>query len=176
LMHGRLKQKDKDDIMKQFRDNQISVLISTTVIEVGMDIPNATVVLIENADHFGLAQLHQIRGRVGRGESQSFCILIPENESNMGNQRLSAMIETNDGFKLAEYDLKQRGPGDFLGTRQSGYTGLKLASLSDTELIDKARNVAQNIFRNDPNFEDLTYQLLYKELKSYWPDLSGDIS
>lgn len=177
LMHGRLKQIEKDNIMRKFRDKKLDILISTTVIEVGMDIPNATVVLIESANRFGLAQLHQIRGRVGRNSMQSYCLLIPENESEAENQRLAAMVESNDGFKLAEYDLKQRGPGDFLGTRQSGYTGLKLASLSDTELIIKARNAAMRIFHKDPNLRDPKNSLLYKELQSYWPSLSsGEIS
>lgn len=176
LMHGRLKQKEKDEIMKKFRDNGLNILVSTTVIEVGMDIPNATVVLVENADRFGLAQLHQIRGRVGRANQQSYCLLIPENEDNFSNERLTAMAETNDGFKLAEYDLRQRGPGDFLGTRQSGYTGLRLASLTDTEIIIQARTVAQEIFQDDPGLNKPLHKLLKMELKSYWPDLSGDIS
>jgi ATP-dependent DNA helicase RecG len=176
LMHGRLKQIEKDKIMRQFRDNKLDILISTTVIEVGMDIPNATIVLIEGANRFGLAQLHQIRGRVGRSSMQSYCLLIPENESGADNERLAAMVETNDGFKLAEYDLKQRGPGDFLGTRQSGYTGLKLASLTDTDLIVTARNAAIRIFHEDPNLSAPNNHLLYKELQSYWPNLSGDIS
>ena len=176
LVHGRLKQKEKDEIMKEFRDNKLNILVSTTVIEVGMDIPNATVVLVESADHFGLAQLHQIRGRVGRGNQQSYCLLIPENEDNLNNERLIAMAETNDGFKLAEYDLRQRGPGDFLGTRQSGYTGLRLASLSDTDLITQAREAAQKVFEADPGINNPVHKLLKMELKSYWPDLSGDIS
>jgi ATP-dependent DNA helicase RecG len=176
LMHGRSKQFEKDAIMKKFRDNVLNILVSTTVIEVGMDIPNATIVLIEGADRFGLAQLHQIRGRVGRGDIQSYCLLIPENETNFGNERLAVMSETNDGFKLAEFDLKQRGPGDFLGTRQSGYTGLRLASLSDSELITRARKVAKAIFKDDPNLSDPANRLLYKELQSFWPNLSGDIS
>ena len=176
LMHGRLKQKEKDEIMRKFRDNKLNILVSTTVIEVGMDIPNATVVLVENADHFGLAQLHQIRGRVGRANQQSYCLLIPENEDKFNNERLTAMAETNDGFKLAEYDLRQRGPGDFLGTRQSGYTGLRLASLTDTELIIQARGAAQKVFQDDPGLNHPTHKFLKMELKSYWPDLSGDIS
>jgi ATP-dependent DNA helicase RecG len=176
LMHGRLKQSEKDEIMKKFRDKEIEILISTSVIEVGLDIPNATIVLIESANRFGLAQLHQIRGRVGRGKIQSYCLLIPDVENNFENERLSIMAETNDGFKLAEYDLKQRGPGDFLGTRQSGYLGLKLASLTDLDLILRARKAAQKIFNQDPSLSSKQNQLLLQELQSYWPDKSGDVS
>ena len=176
LMHGRLKQSDKDEIMKKFRDKEIEILISTSVIEVGLDIPNATIVLIESANRFGLAQLHQIRGRVGRGKAQSYCLLIPDVENNFENERLSIMAETNDGFKLAEYDLKHRGPGDFLGTRQSGYLGLKLASLTDLDLILRARKAAQKIFNHDPELSSQENQLLLQELQTYWPDKSGDVS
>jgi ATP-dependent DNA helicase RecG len=162
--------------MKKFRDKEIEILISTSVIEVGLDIPNATIVLIESANRFGLAQLHQIRGRVGRGKAQSYCLLIPDVENNFENERLSIMTETNDGFKLAEYDLKHRGPGDFLGTRQSGYLGLKLASLTDLDLILRARKAAQKIFNHDPELSSQENQLLLQELQTYWPDKSGDVS
>jgi ATP-dependent DNA helicase RecG len=175
LMHGRLKQEEKDAIMQLFRDNKINILVSTTVIEVGMDIPNATVVLIEGADHFGLAQLHQIRGRVGRGSEQSYCLLIPENDTN-DDERLATLARTNNGFVLAEFDLKTRGPGDFLGTRQSGYTGLRLASLTDSGLIDRARLAAKDVFDADPVFSNPANNQLIIELQSYWPNLSGDIS
>jgi ATP-dependent DNA helicase RecG len=176
LMHGRLKQTEKDEIMKNFRDKNIQILISTSVIEVGLDIPNATIVLIESANRFGLAQLHQIRGRVGRGMDQSYCLLIPDIENNFENERLTIMAETNDGFKLAEYDLSQRGPGDFLGTRQSGYLGLKLASLTDLDLILRARKAAQKIFILDPDLSSSQNQLLLQELRTYWPVKSGDVS
>jgi ATP-dependent DNA helicase RecG len=176
LMHGRLKQSEKDDIMKKFRDKEFDILISTSVIEVGLDIPNATIVLIESANHFGLSQLHQIRGRVGRGQAQSYCLLIPDIENNFENERLSIMAETNDGFKLAEYDLKHRGPGDFLGTRQSGYLGLKLASLTDLDLILRARKAAQKIFKNDPELLSQENIKLRQELETYWPSKSGDVS
>jgi ATP-dependent DNA helicase RecG len=176
LMHGRLKQSEKDEIMKKFRDKEFDILISTSVIEVGLDIPNATIVLIESANHFGLSQLHQIRGRVGRGQVQSYCLLIPDFENNFENERLAIMAETNDGFKLAEYDLKQRGPGDFLGTRQSGYLGLKLASLTDLDLILHARKAAQKIFNRDPELASQENQWLRQEMETYWPSKSGDVS
>ena len=116
-----------------------------------MDVPNATVMLIEGADRFGLAQLHQLRGRVGRGSAQSYCLLIPSSEDTAENERLQAMVESNDGFFLAERDLQQRGPGEFLGTRQSGYaSGLRMASLTDLPLIEKARTQAQKLFETDP--------------------------
>ena len=133
LLHGQMNASEKDEVMTRFRNKEIQILISTTVVEVGMDIPNATVMLVEGAHRFGLAQLHQLRGRVGRGDEKSYCILVPGSAEEVENQRLQAMVETNDGFILAEKDLEIRGPGQFLGTRQSGYTGLKLASITDLD-------------------------------------------
>ena len=154
LLHGRMKPDEKDAVMLAFRDRQYDILVSTTVVEVGVDVPNATVMLVEGANRFGLAQLHQLRGRVGRGGAQSYCLLIPDHEDAAENERLQAMAETNDGFVLAERDLQQRGPGEFLGTRQAGYaTTLKMASLSDVQLIEKARAQAQALFRARPGFE-----------------------
>ena len=114
--------------------------------EVGIDVPNATVMLVESADRFGLSQLHQFRGRVGRGPDKSYCLLIPDTDNAVENERLSVMVETTDGFILAERDLEQRGPGDFLGTRQSGFHDLKMATLMDIRLIEKARNLAHKLF------------------------------
>jgi len=152
LMHGRLRPDEKDEVMTRFRDGENNILVSTSVVEVGVDVPNATVMLIEGANRFGLAQLHQFRGRVGRGQEQAYCLLIPETDDSAENERLSAMVETNDGFVLAERDLEQRGPGDFLGTRQSGYTqGLRLASLTDVQLIEKAQHSARALFEHDPD-------------------------
>ncbi|HEY5902291.1 MAG TPA: ATP-dependent DNA helicase RecG, partial [Anaerolineales bacterium] len=152
LLHGRLKPDEKDATMRKFRTGEYDILVSTTVIEVGVDVPNATVMLIEAADRFGLAQLHQLRGRVGRGSAQSYCLLIPSREDSAENERLQAMAESNDGFFLAERDLQQRGPGEFLGTRQSGYaSGLRMASLTDLPLIEKARTQAQQLFDTDPD-------------------------
>jgi hypothetical protein len=137
LLHGRMKGSEKDEILEAFKNHEYDILVSTSVIEVGVDVPNATVMVIEGANHFGLAQLHQFRGRVGRGDAQAWCALIPDKENDLENQRLNAMVETTDGFKLAEMDLEMRGPGDFIGKRQSGLREMKLASMSDVRLIEK---------------------------------------
>jgi ATP-dependent DNA helicase RecG len=177
LLHGRMKGDEKDAVMLAFRKKQFDILVSTTVVEVGVDVPNATVMLIEGANRFGLAQLHQLRGRVGRSEAQSFCLLIPEHEDAAENERLKAMVETNDGFILAERDLQQRGPGEFLGTRQAGYaTTLKMASLSDIKLIEKARTEAQALFARDPDLKDPENSLLAEALGRFWGSGKGDMS
>ncbi|RPJ49921.1 MAG: DNA helicase RecG, partial [Chloroflexi bacterium] len=176
LLHGRMKPEDKDQVMKAFRDRQFDILVSTTVVEVGVDIPNATVIVIEGANRFGLAQLHQLRGRVGRGSVQSYCLLIPDKEDAVENERLSVMTETNDGFVLAERDLQQRGPGEFLGTRQAGFSELKLANLTDVRLIEKARQQAQALFKDDPDLTAPENQLLAEKLEQFWGGGRGDIS
>jgi len=177
LLHGRMRPAEKDEVMLKFRDHQFDILVSTTVIEVGVDVPNATVMLIEGADRFGLAQLHQLRGRVGRGAAQSFCLLIPTHDDAVENERLQAMAETNNGFILAERDLQQRGPGEFLGTRQSGYAaGLRMASLSDVKLIEKARSYAQRLFEEDPNLQKPEHALLAEALQRFWENGKGDVS
>jgi len=176
LLHGRMKQEEKEKTMRKFRNGEYDILVSTTVIEVGMDIPNATVVLIEGANNFGLAQLHQIRGRVGRGKDKSYCLIIPSKEDEIDNERLKIMTQTNDGFKLAEQDLKHRGPGEFLGTRQSGYSGLKLANFSDITLIERARRQAIALFDKDPDLSQPKHQKLSIELKNKWPAGFGDLS
>ncbi len=176
LIHGRLKQNEKDEIMSKFRNKDFNILVATSVIEVGLDIPNATVVLIEGANLFGLAQLHQIRGRVGRGNDLSYCLLIPDIEDNLENERLSMMVETNDGFKLAEFDLKHRGPGEFLGTRQSGYLGLKLASFTNLDLIEKARKQAISLFNRDPGLSEKIHADLHAEIQRFWPKDNNTIS
>lgn len=176
LMHGRLKPNEKDQIMTDFRNQAFQILVSTSVVEVGVDIPNATAMLIESANRFGLSQLHQFRGRIGRGEAKSYCILIPENADAAENQRLTAMVETNDGFVLAERDLEQRGPGQFLGTRQSGFAELKMANLSDLHLIEKAREQAQLLFNTDPKLQNPEHKELKAMMKRFWPAGAGDIS
>ena len=176
LLHGKMKPDEKDSIMADFRDRKYDILVSTTVIEVGVDVPNATVMLIEGANRFGLAQLHQLRGRVGRGGGGSFCLLVPDQADAAENDRLQAMVETNDGFKLAELDLKQRGPGEFLGTRQSGYaTTLKMASLTDVALIEKARLHAQKMFEIDAELKAPEHALLAEALDRFWGN-TGDVS
>ena len=177
LLHGRMKPDEKDAVMLAFREKRYNILVSTTVVEVGVDVPNATVMLIEGANHFGLAQLHQLRGRVGRSPAQSYCLLIPDHEDAAENERLKAMAETNDGFVLAERDLQQRGPGEFLGTRQAGYaTSLKMASLSDIQLIEKARTQAQALFARDPELKDPENTLLAEALFRFWGGGKGDVS
>lgn len=176
LLHGRMPADEKEKIMREFRQGKFDILVSTTVIEVGVDIPNATVMLIEGANRFGLAQLHQLRGRVGRGMDAAYCLLIPENEDSLENERLAVMTETNDGFILAEKDLQQRGPGDFIGYRQSGYADLRMASLTDIHLIEKARNFAQGILRDDPALEKPEHQLIAAKLSELWTTEAGDIS
>lgn len=176
LLHGRMKPEEKDQVMTRFRTREYDVLVSTTVIEVGVDVPNATVMLIEGANRFGLAQLHQLRGRVGRGKQQSYCLLIPETQDSLENERLRVMVDTNDGFVLAERDLELRGPGDFLGTRQSGLAELRMAKLSDVHLIEKARRLAQALFERDPDLSAPQHRLLRKALDEYWGDGRGDIS
>ncbi len=176
LMHGRLKPEDKDAAMDQFRAGETQIMVSTSVVEVGVDVPNATVMLIESANRFGLSQLHQFRGRVGRGQAQSYCLLIPESDTNLENERLAVMEATNDGFILAEKDLEQRGPGDFLGTRQSGYADLRMAKLTDVRLIESARHQAQALFDMDPFLEKPENSTLARALNDFWGDGKGDVS
>jgi ATP-dependent DNA helicase RecG len=177
LLHGRMRPDEKERVMADFRDKKYDILISTTVVEVGVDIPNATVMLIEGANRFGLAQLHQLRGRVGRGADQSYCLLIPDHEDAVENERLQAMAESNDGFVLAERDLQQRGPGEFLGTRQSGYaSSLRMASLTDVALIEKARLQAKKLFEKDPALQKEEHRLLAEALERFWGGGKGDVS
>ena len=176
LLHGRMKPDEKEEVMNRFRGKELDILVSTSVVEVGVDIPNASVMLIEGANHFGLAQLHQFRGRVGRGEYQSYCLLIPDSDSDTDNERLKAMEATNDGFKLAEMDLDQRGPGDFLGTRQSGFAELKAARLTDVKLIELARREATSLFQRDPDLAQPEHAALAQELDRFWTIEKGEMS
>ena len=174
LMHGRLKAKNKDAVMKEFKGKDLDILVSTSVVEVGVDVPNASVMVIEGANRFGLAQLHQFRGRVGRGVEQSYCFLVPETEDAGENERLSVMCKTNDGFILADQDLKQRGPGDFLGTRQSGFSELKIARITDSKLIEKARKQAKQMIDQDPELTRPENQLLKELMQLWWADKQGE--
>ncbi len=177
LLHGKMRPSEKDETMLKFRDKKYDILVSTTVVEVGVDVPNATVMLIEGADRFGLAQLHQLRGRVGRGADQSYCLLIPTHEDKTENERLQAMAESNDGFFLAEKDLQLRGPGEFLGTRQSGYaSGLRMASITDVKLIEKARAQAQTLFEQDADLSKPENSLLAEAFGRFWGEGKGDVS
>jgi ATP-dependent DNA helicase RecG len=159
--------------MQRFRARKLDILVSTPVVEVGIDIPNATVMLIESADRFGLSQLHQFRGRVGRGTEQSYCILLAENPSEVGRERLGVIENVQDGFVLAEEDLKMRGPGEFFGTRQSGLPDLRMAKLSDVKILELARNEAIGLFQVDPGLKAPEHQLLARELAKVWPQANA---
>lgn len=153
LLHGRLKQKEKDSVMEKFSQNKINILVSTSVVEVGIDVPNATIIIIEGAERFGLSQLHQFRGRVGRGEYQSYCFLFPTVEAEEAMKRLDALVKHSNGFTLAEIDLSLRGPGEVYGIRQSGIPDLRLASFSDYATIKKARTYAEKILVEDSSLK-----------------------
>lgn len=154
LLHGRMKASEKEAVMRDFKDNRIQLLISTTVVEVGVDVPNAVVMVIENAERFGLSQLHQLRGRVGRGQQASTCILVSDAQNEEARRRLKVMCETTDGFRIADEDLKLRGPGDFFGARQHGLPELKIADmLTDTEALRQASAAARELIERDPRLE-----------------------
>jgi len=168
LIHGRMSAVEKDEVMHRFRAGELDILVSTPVVEVGIDVPNAAVMLVESADRFGLSQLHQFRGRVGRGQEQSYCMLLAENPSEVGRERLDLIEKIQDGFQLAEEDLRLRGPGEFFGTRQSGLPDLRMAKLSDVALLELARSEAIRLFDKDPALEKPEHHLLAKELARVW--------
>ena len=153
LLHGRIKSKEKNKILEDFKNGKYDILVSTQVVEVGIDVPTATLMIIEGAERFGLASLHQLRGRVGRSDQQSYCLLFTSSRSRQARKRLKALEELNDGFKLAEVDLKLRGPGEIYGTRQHGLFNLKIASLSDVKLIETTRNEAKKLLEEDPELK-----------------------
>ncbi len=153
LLHGKMKPKEKEEVMARFVSGEIKLLVSTTVIEVGVDVPNSVIMVIENAERFGLSQLHQLRGRIGRGQYKSTCILITDAQNDAAKKRMKIMTSTTDGFKIADEDLKMRGPGDFFGSRQHGLPEMKIAMLTDTALLNEANRFAREIITNDPDFE-----------------------
>jgi ATP-dependent DNA helicase RecG len=175
LLHGKMRPDEKDAVMAKFYQGELDVLVSTPVVEVGIDVPNATVMLIEGANRFGLAQLHQFRGRVGRGEHQSYCLLVADTVSQDAEARLMAVEATQDGFELAEEDLKLRGPGEFFGTRQSGLPELRVARLSDMDVLEQARAAAQYIFEQDPDLAAPEHSLLAQQVSQFWQS-RGDLS
>jgi ATP-dependent DNA helicase RecG len=168
LLHGRISASEKEEVMRLFRDGKTDILVSTPVVEVGIDVPNAVVMLIEGADRFGLSQLHQFRGRVGRGEYKSYCLLLAETPSLEGRERLKIIEKTRDGFLLAEEDLKIRGPGEFFGTRQSGLPDLRMARLSDVALLELARGEASRLLQDDPGLRQPEHSLLAAEVARLW--------
>ena len=176
LLHGRMSSKEKDRVMRQFRDGEVDILVSTAVVEVGIDVANATVMLIEGADRFGLAQLHQFRGRVGRGQHKSYCLLLSDSPSEVAKERLSALESIHNGFQLAEADLELRGPGDFFGTRQSGMPNLRMAQLSDRELLETARREASRIMEEDPELTAPEHALLADQVARFLNLVSAETS
>ena len=167
LLHGRLPSEEKETVMERFKRGEIQILVSTTVIEVGVDVPNATVMLIEQAERYGLAQLHQLRGRVGRGGEQSYCILVTERLNDTGRERIRTLVDSNDGFAIAEMDLRLRGPGEFAGTRQSGIPSLRIASvIRDREILEVARREAVDFVNTPPSEEALRSAVAY--IRDHW--------
>ncbi len=154
LLHGKMSSDDKELAMRRFKEGSTKILVSTTVIEVGVDVPNASVIVIEEAERFGLAQIHQLRGRVGRGPYQSYCILVTGKLNDIARERIRTLVESNDGFYIAEMDMKLRGPGEFYGTKQSGIPGLRLADLTrDSEILEEARREAQAVIEHQDSQE-----------------------
>lgn len=176
LLHGRMTPAEKDAAMRAFRDGEMDILVSTAVVEVGIDVPNATVMLVEGADRFGLSQLHQFRGRVRRSSEQAYCILLADNPSEEGLERLRIMETVSDGFKLAEEDLRIRGPGEYFGTRQSGMPDLKLAKLTDIALIEKTREAAGGVLDDDPNLERRENAGLRAGVERIWGRITAEVS
>ena len=176
LLHGRMPAKDKDKIMRQFRDGELDILVSTPVVEVGIDVANATVMMIDGADRFGLAQLHQFRGRVGRGEHKSYCMLLSDTASENAKERLSALARIHDGFQLAEVDLELRGPGDFFGTRQSGLPSLRMAHISDRELLEMARNEAAKLIEDDPGLKAPEHAAIAAQVARFVDEASANVA
>ena len=173
LLHGKMKQKEKDAVMTRFASGEIQLLICTVVIEVGVDVPNANIIVIENAECFGLSQLHQLRGRTGRGKDKAYCVLVSDAKNDYAKQRFDTMCATDDGFKIAEEDLKLRGPGDFFGSRQSGLPDLKLADLmSDTRILYAAASDAESILKSDPGLLAPGHAFLKEKAAGMFADIS----
>ena len=176
LLHGRMPLREKEEVMARFNAGEVQVLVATPVVEVGIDIPNASVMLVDGADRFGLAQLHQLRGRVGRGMHESYCILLADSPGPDARERLKLVERSGDGFELAEEDLRLRGPGDYLGTRQSGLPSLKVARITDQDILAVARAEAVRILDSDPELEAEGNAPLAERLAKETADLPGEIS
>ena len=180
IVHGKMKSEDKEFEMNRFLNKETQIMVATTVIEVGVDIPNASVMIIESAERFGLSQLHQLRGRVGRGAEQSYCILMTSFKLTIdAKKRLETMVKTNDGFEIAEVDLKLRGPGDLMGTQQSGILNLRIADIvKDAAILKRAREIAFQVLNEDPNLKkdkNLSINRAFTEItknKAIWSNIS----
>ena len=171
VLHGKMKNDKKNEIMNLFAQNKVQVLVSTTVVEVGVNVPNATVMMIENADRFGLAQLHQLRGRVGRGDAQSYCIMINTSQSKNAKKRLEILNQSNDGFKIASEDLRLRGPGDFFGIRQSGDLAFQLADIyQDAPVLQQASEAVSSILAEDPDLAMESHTILQRKMDQFLED------
>jgi ATP-dependent DNA helicase RecG len=176
LLHGRLDAELKEQVMRMFQRGELQILVATTVIEVGVDVPNATVMVIEHAERFGLAQLHQLRGRIGRGAAKSYCILMTGGKvSEEGQKRLDAMVKTNDGFQIAELDLELRGPGEFFGTRQAGMPSFRVANIiRDTQLLEAAKHEAAAVIAGpsaEISAEEISRALVH--MRARWQNTYG---
>lgn len=177
LLHGKMNNKEKDSIMNDFKENKLDILISTTVIEVGVNVPNANIMVIYNAERFGLAQLHQLRGRVGRGEYQSYCILLNNSRNKIARERMRILQSSSDGFIISEKDLELRGPGEFFGTRQHGLPELKIANLfRDMDILKLAQSEALNVMKLDPNLEKREHQRIRKQIQKMFENLGDDLT
>ncbi|HNW40256.1 MAG TPA: helicase-related protein, partial [Candidatus Omnitrophota bacterium] len=171
LIHGKLKTQEQNEVMLKFKNKQLDLLVATTILEVGIDIPNATCMIIASAERFGLSQLHQLRGRIGRGKLQSCCILISDAQTEESQARLAAMVASNDGFHIAEEDLKIRGPGEFFGMRQHGLAELRLANpLMQMQLLKAAREEAISLIKQDACLAERPHQLLKAKLLQRFPE------
>jgi ATP-dependent DNA helicase RecG len=167
LLHGKMSTDEKENAMRRFETGEIQILVSTTVVEVGVNVPNATVMVIEQAERFGLAQVHQLRGRVGRGAEQSYCFLVTGSVNDIARERIRTLVESNDGFYIADMDMRLRGPGEFAGTRQSGIPGLHVANLfRDADILELARSEAQALVSNPDATEQLRDVVRY--IQEHW--------
>ena len=175
VLHGKMKPREKEKVMAAFAAGESDILVSTTVVEVGVDVPNATCMVVENADRFGLSQLHQLRGRVGRGKEKSYCILLSDSQNEETRARLKVMTQTNDGFRISQEDLRLRGPGDFFGQRQHGLPAMKIADLScDMRLLDEAQTAARQLMERDPELTDPAHRPLRRRIRQLF-DTNADM-